>query len=55
MRYADDFVILMRGGVRETLGKVQEVLGRMELVLNEEKSRVVDAREGGFNFVGFTF
>ena len=55
VRYADDFVILMRGGVRETLGKVQEVLGRMEVALNEEKSRVVDAREGGFNFVGFTF
>ena len=55
VRYADDFVILMRGGVRETLVKVQEVLERMELTLNEEKSRVVDAREGGFNFVGFTF
>ena len=55
VRYADDFVILMRGGVRETLVKVREVLGRMELTLNEEKSRVVDAREGGFNFVGFTF
>jgi group II intron reverse transcriptase/maturase len=55
VRYADDFVILMRGGVRETLEKVKEVLGRMELTLNGEKSRVVDAREGGFDFPGFTF
>jgi len=43
VRYADDFVVLMRGGVKGTLHKVKEVLGRMELKLNEEKSRVVDA------------
>ncbi len=55
IRYADDFVILMRGGVKEALWKVKQVLGRMELKLNEEKSRVVDAREGSFNFLGFTF
>ena len=55
VRYCDDFVILMRGGVEETLVKVKEVLGRMELTLNEEKSRVVDAREEGFNFLGFSF
>ena len=55
IRYADDFVILMRGGVKETLVKVGQVLGRMELKLNEEKSRIVDAREGSFDFLGFTF
>jgi RNA-directed DNA polymerase len=55
VRYADDFVILMRAGARETLKKVREVLVRMELKLNEEKSRVVDAREGSFDFLGFTF
>ncbi|HEV8342918.1 MAG TPA: group II intron reverse transcriptase/maturase [Candidatus Binatia bacterium] len=55
VRYADDFVILMCAGVNETLLRVKQVLGRMELTLNEEKSRVVDAREGGFNFLGFAF
>ena len=30
-------------------------MDRMELTLNEEKSRVVDAREEGFDFLGFTF
>jgi len=55
VRYCDDFVILTRARVGETLEKVKEVLGRMELTLNEEKSRVADAREGGFNFLGFTF
>ena len=55
VRYADDFVVLMRAGVNETLLKVKQILERMELTLNEEKSRVVDVRERGFNFLGFTF
>ena len=55
MRYADDFVIVMRGGMKATEKKVKQVLARMELKLNEEKSRVVDARAGSFDFLGFTF
>ena len=55
VRYADDFVILMRGGMKATVDRVKQVLARMELKLNEEKSRVVDAREGSFDFLGFTF
>ena len=35
--------------------KVKQMLARMELKLNEEKSRVVDARDGSFDFLGFTF
>ena len=55
VRYADDFVILTRGGMKATVDRVKQVLARMELKLNEEKSRVVDAREGNFDFLGFTF
>jgi RNA-directed DNA polymerase len=55
VRYADDFVILMRGGMRAMVDRVKQVLARMELKLNEEKSRVVDAREASFDFLGFTF
>jgi retron-type reverse transcriptase len=55
VRYADDFVILMRGGMEATEQKVKQILARMELKLNEEKSRVVDARDGSFDFLGFTF
>jgi RNA-directed DNA polymerase len=55
VRYADDFVILMRGTVNETLNKVKQVLGRMDLTLHEEKSRVIDARKSNFDFLGFTF
>ena len=55
VRYADDFVILMRGGVERTRAKVEVMLERMDLRLNKEKSRVVDAREMSFDFLGFTF
>jgi group II intron reverse transcriptase/maturase len=55
IRYADDFVILMRGGVGKTLVRVERMLERMGLKLNEEKSKVVDARKEGFGFLGFSF
>jgi RNA-directed DNA polymerase len=55
VRYADDFVVLMRGTVNETLNKVKQVLGRMDLTLHEEKSRILDARKESFDFLGFTF
>lgn len=55
VRYADDFVILMCAGVTETLLKAKQILERMELTLNEEKTRVLDARDEGFDFLGFTF
>lgn len=55
VRYADDFVIVMRGEMKGTVDRVKQVLARMELKLNEEKSRVVDVREGSFDFLGFTF
>ncbi len=55
VRYGADFVSLMRGGVTETRREVAQRVGRMELKLNEEKSRVVDARKGSFDFRGVTF
>jgi group II intron reverse transcriptase/maturase len=54
VRYADDFVILSKPGqgqeLRERLGTWLTARG---LKLNEEKTRLVDSREG-FNFLGFT-
>lgn len=55
VRYCDDFVILRRGGVTETRREVEQIVGRRELKLNEEKRRVVDARQGSFDFLGVTF
>ncbi len=54
IRYADDFVVLCKGKTERLLQGIQGVLGDLGLTLNLEKTRVVDAREKGFNFLGFT-
>jgi hypothetical protein len=55
VRYADDFVILMRGGAKRTRNKVQEMIEGLDLKVNEAKTRVIDAREASFEFLGFSF
>jgi RNA-directed DNA polymerase len=54
VRYADDFVVLCKQGVEEPLKVVRHVMDRLGLTLNETKTHVVDAKESGFNFLGFT-
>jgi len=55
IRYADDFVVLCAGPTEKILLRgIKIVLAGLRLRLNEEKTRVVDAREGSFNFLGFT-
>lgn len=55
VRYADDLVLLTDKDARWALERLREILGRLELELNEEKSRVVDAEKESFDFLGFTF
>ncbi len=54
VRYADDSVILCRGNADRILKGVKLVLEELGLTLNEEKTRIVDARQESFNFLGFT-
>jgi group II intron reverse transcriptase/maturase len=54
IRYADDFVVLCKGNTERILKGIKMVLGGLQLSLNEEKTRVVDARNESFNFLGFT-
>lgn len=54
VRYADDFVVMCRGDVERPLEVVHDVLKRLDLQLNEDKTQVVDATETGFDFLGFT-
>ncbi len=54
VRYADDSVILCRGNTDRILKGVKLVLSDLGLTLNEEKTRVVDARQESFNFLGFS-
>jgi len=53
VRYADDFVVLCRGGVEAPLKLIRQVLRRLDLTLNETKTHLVDARKESFNFLGF--
>jgi group II intron reverse transcriptase/maturase len=54
VRYADDSVILCRGSADRILKGLKLVLEELGLTLNEEKTRVVDARHESFNFLGFS-
>ena len=53
IRYADDFVMMGRRISEEAIGYLKDLLGRMELTLNEEKTRRINAREESFQFLGF--
>ena len=55
VNYADDFVILSRGKAKEALEWTREVLGRLELTLNEKKTSLRNARRERFDFLGYTF
>ena len=53
VRYADDFVVLCRKDVATPLHIVREILGKLELELNESKTKIVDANKDRFRFLGF--
>jgi len=53
--YADDFVILSRGQASKALDWTGQVMNRLKLKLNEEKTVIRDARKECFNFLGYTF
>ena len=56
VRYADDLVILCNPGEGEGLKeRLERWLTRCGLVLNERKTRVIESRESGFEFLGFAF
>lgn len=55
IRYADDFILMSRSMSQESLDRLHKYLSRMGLIINEEKSKKVQAREESFDFLGFTF
>jgi len=54
IRYADDFILMSQDMKQEAMTKLHEYLKRMELTINEEKSKLVNARENPFDFLGFS-
>jgi RNA-directed DNA polymerase len=54
--YADDLVILCRRGkAEEALSRLREIMGKLKLAVNEEKTRICRVPEGEFDFLGYTF
>jgi hypothetical protein len=54
--YADDLVILCRkGNAEEALHRLREIMGKLKLTENEEKTRICRVPEGQFDFLGYTF
>jgi group II intron reverse transcriptase/maturase len=54
--YADDLVILCkRGKAEEALRRLREIMGKLKLTVNEEKTRICRMPEGQFDFLGYTF
>jgi group II intron reverse transcriptase/maturase len=54
--YADDLVILCRKGkAEEALQRLREIMGRLKLAVNEEKTRICKVPEEEFDFLGYTF
>ena len=55
INYADDFVILSRGHADEALAWTDRVMTRLGLTLNRTKTRLCDARQERFDFLGYSF
>jgi group II intron reverse transcriptase/maturase len=55
VRYADDFVLPGNSISARILEKLKSVLERMDLEVNTDKTRVLNAKEAAFDFLGFTF
>src|SRR5437764_7223070 len=54
--YADDLVILCRRGRAEkALHHLREIMGKLKLTVNAEKTRICRVPDGEFDFLGYTF
>jgi RNA-directed DNA polymerase len=54
--YGDDLVILCRSGkAEEALQRLREIMGKLKLTVNEEKTRICKVPDGEFDFLGYTF
>ena len=54
--YADDLVILCRCGKAEEAARwMRNIMSRLQLTVNEEKTRICCVLEGEFDFLGYRF
>ncbi|MBU2461412.1 group II intron reverse transcriptase/maturase [bacterium] len=55
IRYADDLVIMTKYNAQKLLPKLQALTANLKLRLNPKKTRIVNAQEESFDFLGFSF
>jgi len=55
VNYADDLVICCRGRGEEALAAMRDMMRRLRLTVNENKTRVCKLPEKKFDFLGYTF
>lgn len=53
IRYADDFILMAKEMDAACMDQLQKLLVRMELKINEKKSKLIDAYKAPFDFLGF--
>ncbi len=53
VRYADDFVVLCKEETEVPMKVISRLLSRLDLSLNESKTKVLDAQVAIFDFLGF--
>lgn len=55
VRYADDFLLMSKARIENILPKLKDILSKMGLKLNHEKSKCINAYRESFCFLGFEF
>jgi hypothetical protein len=53
--YADDLVICCKRGAEEALAEMRQIMERLQLTVNEEKTHICRVPEEYFNFLGYQF
>jgi RNA-directed DNA polymerase len=55
VNYADDLVICCKGNAEAALHAMRQVMGRLRLTVNEEKTHLCTVPQEYFDFLGYTF
>lgn len=55
VNYADDFVICTRGRAEEAMAAMRSMMAKLNLTVNEQKTRRCRLPEDAFTFLGYTF
>ena len=55
VNYADDFVICSRGHATEAMAVMKDMMAKLKLTVNEQKTRRCRLPEDKFTFLGYTF